>query len=803
VRQDILERLRSALTDRYAIEEEIGHGGMATVLRARDLKHQRNVALKVLHPELATAVGPDRFLREIQIAAQLNHPHLVPLFDSGTTDGQLWYVMPLVEGESLRARLLREGQLPLDDSLSIARDIAGAMGFAHSRGIIHRDIKPENILLAGGHALLTDLGIARAVGAEGESLTETGMIVGTPGYMSPEQGAGNRAIDARSDIYSLASVLYEMLAGEPPFTGPTHLAITAKQLQGGVPSVRVMRQTVPQRLDRALAKALAKVPADRFATAGEFAAALGTPSDSAAEGAAVERSGPLPWKGILVTAALLSVLAVAGFLARPSSARNSKPVASSAANPIRLAVLPFASLSSDPADAFFADGVTEEIGTALGRIPGLSVIARTSVTRYRDRPLADLARDLNVANVVEGSVRKAGNRTRVTVKLVEAHSESSTWSADYDGTVGDLLAVQSEVARQVAEHLRTTVGGGRPKAKPVANPQAYEAYLRAMYRWHVVDSKANNDSAISLLERVVALDPGFAEAHSALGAAYVGRLFNYDPDRKWLERAYVELAHALALDSGLASAYLVRSNIAYTEAEGWKIEAAIRDSRRAIALDPSSATAHNGLGALYLHVGLLDDARHEFAIAQDLDPLEQFAAPRIARTFWYRQQFDSGLAWLNRAPGFEDERALVLNYLGRTATAAALLDSVLLRNRIRSRADLLGPKAVLLAAEGKRQEVERIIREATASRSAVSHFHHAQYTFAMAYALLGDRRRALELLRNTANNGMPCYPLFAGDPNLKNLRGDPEFAAFLEEQRIQWERYRKLAQEPLGPAPKS
>src|SRR5881296_2812382 len=264
---ELLARLRGALADRYAIDRELGHGGTATVYLAQDLKHGRAVAIKVLRPEIAAALGPERFLREIEVAARLTHPHILALHDSGQTGGSLFYVMPYIEGESLRDRLEREGQLPLEEALRISREVAAALSYAHSQDVVHRDIKPENILLSGGEAVVTDFGIAAAVdAAAGGKLTQTGIVLGTPAYMSPEQASGERALDGRSDVYSLGCLLYEMLAGEPPFTGPTAQAIIAKRFTDPVPSVRRLRETVPVPMDQAIAKALARAPADRFAT---------------------------------------------------------------------------------------------------------------------------------------------------------------------------------------------------------------------------------------------------------------------------------------------------------------------------------------------------------------------------------------------------------------------------------------------------------------------------------------------------------------------------------------------------------
>src|SRR5215216_995223 len=269
-----LTRLQASLASRYSLHRELGRGGMATVYLAQDLRHDRPIALKVLHPELAASLGPERFLREIKLTARLQHPHILPVFDSGDADGQLWYAMPYVEGASLRARLTSERQLPLDEAIRITCSVLAALSYAHSQGVVHRDIKPENILLQGDEAVVADFGVARAVHAASERLTETGMALGTPAYMSPEQASGERVLDGRSDIYSVGCVLYEMLAGEPPFTGPTAQAIIAKRFSAPIPSLRTVREGVPEAVDRAIARALARTPADRFPSGAEFSRTL-------------------------------------------------------------------------------------------------------------------------------------------------------------------------------------------------------------------------------------------------------------------------------------------------------------------------------------------------------------------------------------------------------------------------------------------------------------------------------------------------------------------------------------------------
>jgi serine/threonine-protein kinase len=315
-----LYRLTAALADRYRLERELGQGGMATVYLAEDLKHRRQVAIKVLRPELAAALGAERFLREIETTANLRHPHILPLYDSGEADGFLFYVMPFVEGESLRDRLARDRQLSIDEALQIAREVADALGYAHARGIVHRDIKPENILLESGHAVVADFGIARAVDAAGgAALTQTGVVIGTPQYMSPEQAAGAKDVDGRSDLYTLACVLYEMLAGQPPFTGPTVESVVRQHLAAEPPSITNMRPAVPAAVAEVLRRALAKTPADRFNLVAQFGDALGRagPTGGSGEGVVTRAgAGRRRWMGPAAAVGAVAVLAVAWALLR-------------------------------------------------------------------------------------------------------------------------------------------------------------------------------------------------------------------------------------------------------------------------------------------------------------------------------------------------------------------------------------------------------------------------------------------------------------------------------------------------------
>src|SRR5687767_6197035 len=446
-------QLFAALTGRYRLERELGSGGMATVYLAHDERHDRPVAIKVLHPDVAESVGAERFLAEIHTTAKLTHPNILPLFDSGNEDGILYYVMPLVVGESLRARLDRERRLGVADALRITREVGDALAYAHANGVIHRDIKPENILLAGGgprggpgatgdpsaaHALVADFGIARAATpAGGERLTSAGLSVGTPAYMSPEQAAADPHVDGRSDQYSLACVLFELLVGEPPFAGPSVDSILVRRFTRPPPRVSGVRDDIPRHLDGAIFTAMARDPDERFPTIARFIDALSAP-------------------------------------ARP-------PVTLAGAE-ASVAVLPFTNMSADPENEYFGDGMAEEITNALAQVTGLRVAARTSAFAFKgkDHDLRAIGEQLNVTAVLAGSVRRAGNRVRITAQLIDVADGLHLWSDRYDRELTDIFAIQDEIATAIASRLAVALRGGGTLVRPsTSNLDAYELYLKA------------------------------------------------------------------------------------------------------------------------------------------------------------------------------------------------------------------------------------------------------------------------------------------------------------------------------------
>jgi len=614
---DALSALSAALADRYRLERELGHGGMATVYLAQDLRHDRAVALKVLKPELAHALGPERFLREIQVTAQLDHPHILPLLDSGDAGGFLYYVMPYVQGETLRTRLTREKQLPLDDAFQIAAEVADALNYAHGQGIVHRDIKPENLLLAGRHVRVADFGIARAVtAAGGDSLTATGVAIGTPAYMSPEQAGGSKDVDGRSDLYSLGCVLYEMLAGHPPFTGGTAHEILARHSMDAVPSLAAARPTVPEGLERAIATALAKVPADRFSTAAQFADALARRGSSATVGAA--RSSR--------RVARLAVIAVAGMVTvggailmlRPS------PKAPGYAR-TAIAVLPFQNLSAQGPHAYFAGGLHDELLTQLSKVAALKVISRTSVMGYESTktPLRQIASELGVGSVVEGSVQIEGSRLRVNVQLIDAATDAPVWAERYDRTLDDAFAIQSDVAQRIVAAVGAALSDAeqqRLAAVPTANAEAYRLYLQGReYLIRPGFLRRNEEIAQQLFETALARDPGFALAHAALSEVH-GRMFwfRYDPSPARAARQRAEAEAALRLAPELPQAHVAMGLAHFWGRRDYR--RALEEFRVALKGLPNDARVWQLIGTVHRRLGNWDEVLAAFEKATQLNP---------------------------------------------------------------------------------------------------------------------------------------------------------------------------------------
>jgi len=702
------ERVRAALAGRYAIRRVLGCGGAATVYLADDLKHGRPVALKVLRPEVAASLGAERFVEEIGVAARLNHPHILSLHDSGEADGLLYYVMPFVEGESLRDRIARRRQMPPDEAVAIAGDVAEALDYAHRHGVIHRDVKPENILFQDAHAAIGDFGVARGVTASTRArLTESGLLIGTPEYMSPEACAGEADLDGRSDEYGLACVLYEMLAGCPPFRAATPQGVIARHLADAVPPLGTVRPDVPAHVVRAVMRALAKAPADRFPTLQAFAEALrtGAPDQEVAQARSV-------------------------------------------------AVLPFTNSSGLPEDDVLCDGITEEIINALSRLERLRVASRTSVFVFKEKreDVRTIGAQLRVGAVLEGGLRRSGNRLRVSVQLVGVADGYLLWSERYDREMADVFAIQDDIARSIAGALQVLLSDDERAALervPTRDIRAYEYYLKGR-QFFRQSRRKTLQFAEEMFRRAIAHDPGYAQAWAGL-ADCCSLLQMYYP--------------GAAAEPGLGE----------------------EASARALALDPRLPEAHAARGFALWQAGRVDAAVAELEQARSLDP-RQFEA----RYFLARLRFGQGA--IGEAAALFEEAARVREdsqarffaaqcyaALGRAADAEAAYRRALhvVRQHLElnpddSRAATMC--AVALCRIGERDEG---LEWAERARRIDPDDSGILYNVACLFALEGRRDQALACLEQAFRGGFGNREWIAHDRDLESLRGDPRFQALM------------------------
>src|SRR6266446_3552179 len=579
--------LANTLSDRYTIERLLGHGGMATVHLAEEIKHKRKVAIKILKQEFGASVGAERFLREIGIAARLSHPHIVPLIDSGESDGSLYYVSPFVPGGSLRDRLNREKRLPIDDALRIASEIGTALDYAHRNGFVHRDVKPENILFADDHALLADFGIAHVASTTAEeSITLAGLALGTPEYMSPEQAAGETEIGVPGDVYGLACVFYEMLAGEPPFHGATARATMAKQVTEKARPVRTLRPDAPVGFDRVLERALAKNPTQRFATISEFCDALSHARSAAGQ---------------------------------PSAATTRT-----------IAVLPFVNSSPDPDNEYLSDGITDELINALAKVEGLRVASRTSVFALKGKAqdVRAIGALLEASEVLEGSVRRSGENLRITVQLTSTDDGRLMWSERYDRRLIDVFAIQDEIARTIVTTLRSISFADiapAPANRHTENVAAYGLYLRGRYAWNKRTSEGVFEG-IKYFEEAIALDPTYALAYTGLADSYSLHIdYRNVPVHEGHQKAKFYARKAIELDETLAEAHMAQEN------------------------DPSSVSVRRSLGYTYLYARKYDQARYHLDRAIAMNPTAEESFRILGLILTLQKQFPAAERVLREA----------------------------------------------------------------------------------------------------------------------------------------------------------
>ncbi|MBI5601055.1 MAG: protein kinase [Gemmatimonadetes bacterium] len=825
---DTLRRLNAALAGRYALERELGRGGMATVYLAKDLRHDRDVAIKVLLPELSASIGADRFEREIKLAARLQHPHILGLFDSGVAEGLMFYVMPFVKGETLRDRIDREGQLPIEDALRITFEVADALGFAHSQGIIHRDIKPENILLQGDYALVADFGIARAVSeAGGSKLTQTGMAMGTPVYMAPEQSVGE-VVGQTADLYSLGCMLYEMLAGEPPFTGKNAVAIMARHAMEQVPSIRIVRATVPEEVEEAIFRVMSKVPADRPPNAAAFTELLGAPlgaTSTMRARATAQYRRPTPTMGVPTTpprpkwwnpvglAALAIVLAGASF--GVWSTLSGRRVSAEGPEARRLAVLYFQDLSRDSSLGPLADGLTEELIRTLSTASSLTVISRSGVERFRgaDVPPDSISKLLRVGYLVRGDVEPDGDKVRVSVRLDDGTGVNLK-RASFTGTAVNQLALRDTIAVVASDLIRQQMGEElhlKEQSVRTASKDAWLLLQRGEQAWKNAEAAVGRGDTAVVRENFDAADSLFAlawqadrkwpepEARRAALAYRRGRLAGRDPAAiaPWVALGVAHADSALAIDPDDADALEARGFNRYfgwisnIEADAGQKAALLRAARadleRATTLNPRQAGAHAMLASLYYQVddASLSDALLAATRAYEADEFLSNANVVLNRLFTTNYDlgnFDKAAQWCATArQRFQKEMRFTRCrlYLLTTraeqpniAAAWAIADSARVLaapndtlNRLTS--NMLVAAVIARASKAGpptlADSARRLVRASIGDAQIDSPRELAFYG-AFVHTLLGDAEEAIRLLK---------VHLAASPNRLQSMRNDP------------------------------
>ncbi|MBK5096225.1 MAG: protein kinase [Gemmatimonadetes bacterium] len=775
--QDVATRLARALEGRYDLEREVGRGGMATVWLATDRKHSRKVALKVLHPELAASVGTERFLHEIEIVAGLTHPRILTLIDSGEADGLLFYVMPYVEGETLEERIVREGPLPVEEALRIAREVADALAHAHEKGVIHRDIKPSNIMFEAGHAVIADFGVARAVGAAGpEGMTATGLAVGTPAYMSPEQASGGK-VDGRADVYALGCVLWEMLTGEPAFQGATPLAILARKVADETPSIRTRRKSVLPELEAVVAKAMSPDAADRYASARALEQALAAP-----ESAERIPSGRGRWNRArsLAGAAIAIVAAVAAWwlFGRGTPAQ--------AAAPYTIAVLAPENLTGE--EEHFVEGQHQALIDHIAAISGFRVVSRPSVMRYEDldRTVPEIAEELGVQGIVASFLARDGDTVRIRLQLIEAEPrETLLWTGELDETIAGLYEMYGEAARAIAAGAKVDVTAdeeARLRSERRIDPATYEAYLKGMHLVHESSPKEVAEG-LAYLHEATDENPTDAMAWAGLALGYSAVGHGPNPTADAWTMASAAANRAVRLDSTLAEAWSALGDVRFYA--DWDWEGAEAAFRRANGLNPSIAMNHFHYAWLLLVLNRYDEAVAEHELAYKLDPFTPFqsallgwaylyggdterAKERARRTLELRPDGNMGLLVLGAAQQMEgnDEEAIATHE--RMAEVHPYMRWML---------------GVTYARAGRTEDARQIAREIEAGD--VIPLYASGLT--SLYGALGDVEATHRWLTHEPNHawraGAPIDPIMGIPPD---VLADPRFDEFMARLDLPW-----------------
>lgn len=791
---------------------------MSTVFVARDNALGRTVVVKVLPYELAATVSVDRFKREIMLSAALQHPHIVPVLSAGEADGLPFFIMPFVEGESLRARLAR-GPLSVREAVSILKDVARALVYAHGRGIIHRDIKPDNILLSGGAATVTDFGVAKAISASREAakapsqnrtgtITLVGTSIGTPAYMAPEQAAGDPSTDHRADLYALGIVGYEMLVGTPPFHGRAPQQLLAAQLTEPPPPIGSRRYDVPGALAQLIMKLLEKDPAKRPKTANEVARALEDPSvvsGTFTSAPAPKQSQPKRVIWALAGAGILASVAAGGawFNNRKATGAPVVNVASTApSNAKSIAVMPLVNISRDTGDAYFAAGMTAEVANALSRIPGLRVASGTeNAAKDQAANPTEIGKAMNVNMVLVGTVQRDRTRLRVTARLVNTADGFTVWSDMYEREAKDVFKVQDEISNAIVAAISpelsakadtVAVASATPTAAPAAptvpaatanhgtnDLAAYDLYLRGRFFFDR-RGDAGLHRALDYFQQAAAKDPKFARAYAGIGNVYalLPLYANVRVDSV-MPLAFDAINRAIALDSSLAEAFASRATLLQAS---WKWTDAERDYQRALKLDPNYAAAHQWYGEMLLLNGRTADAQAQLRRATELDPLSPITFGSYALSLAVGRATAAAITAGKRAVELDSATIATRFMLGAVYLQAGKVPEATAQLEAASRLDnssvqTMGLLGYAYAKAGNAKSASASARDLEASIGRQS---GAAAAAARVYLALGDNAHALQLLeRAVADHDS----FFSSESMMESffdpIRTDPRFAAIV------------------------
>ncbi|MBA3343355.1 MAG: protein kinase [Gemmatimonadaceae bacterium] len=749
----LAKHLALGLASRYAIDRKLGQGGAATVWLAEDIRHRRKVAIKILRPELAALLGAERFLREIEIAASLSHPHILPVFDSGEVEGVPYYVMPYVAGETLRGVLDRQHRLSVDEAVKIAGHVGGALAFAHERGVLHRDIKPDNILISSGNAVLADFGIARAIDVSAnERLTMTGIAVGTPLYISPEQAAGDPHADARSDLYSLGSVLYEMLAGQAPFTGDSVQSIIAKRFIERPTHVTKLRDDIPAAVADAVMRAIERDVTRRFAKVSEFVAAL------TAEPVSLSRD-------------------------QLRAHRRDAPRECS------IAVLPFANMSNDKESEYFADGMTEDLISALSHVPFMQVPARTSSFAYKgsSEDIRTVGRNLGVSSVLEGSIRRVGNRLRVTAQLINVADGFHLWSERYDREMEDVFEIQDEISAAIVNTVKGKLinSGDLPVVRQTnVDVEAYRLYLQGRYSWYQRDFKR----AMALFEQAIAKDPDYALPYCGLADSYAGlALQGLVPSAMAYEKAKSMVERAMASDDTAAEVHYSRGLLQFFFS--WDFEEAIAAFGEAIDRNPQMAAAHSYLCAVSGLVGDEVTALDAGPRAQEIEPLSPLISASASMGYYFSGRMELTEGACRQAVAIDPGHFVAQYLLGLSLAGQAKFDEAL-EVLERTAVQMKRIPQILMVLGGVLWESGR---QAAARALLAEIYDYCASNFdrpaskAWLHLHMGELDKGFELLELGADQHDPVVAFLLGWPGLEHVRVDPRYDRLLE--RLSLTRY--------------